>query len=199
MIMTHLQGIANTVVRRAQRQGYVIPRQVREELAGAGLADELWKDVIALAGPSLAYRRGRYHYVSVVSARREEEERHQRAIQRAVRQLIRNHQADGARSDRRQHPRVEFIQPVKVQTEDLREFTLLCRDISPAGLRLIGTRSLLGQKVRVTITQGEKAEPFRFLVRILWTCALGEDLFENGGTFLQTVEANEAEPLKVVS
>ena len=33
MISTNLQGVAEFVVRRAQRQGYVVPREVREELA----------------------------------------------------------------------------------------------------------------------------------------------------------------------
>jgi hypothetical protein len=197
MIMTQLQGIASTVVHRAQRQGFVIPRQVREELTGAGLSGDLWKEVIALAGSTLAYRQGRYHYVSVVSARMEEEQRHQEAIRRAVRRLVRAYKAEAARAERRQHDRVDFIQPVKVQTEDHRQLTLLCRDISTAGLRLVGTRSLLGQKIQVAIPDSDGGEPCRFLVRILWTCAFGDELFENGGSFLEIV-APETEPLKVV-
>jgi hypothetical protein len=198
MIMAHLQEIAGAVVRRAKRQGFVIPRQIREELTATGLSGDLWKEVVALVRPSLALRHGRYHYVSPVSGRLKETERHQQAIRRAVRQLVRTYRSEAARAERRRHGRVEFIQPVKVQAEDRREFTVLCRDISSAGLRLIGTRSLLGQKVLVTIPRECSAEPWRFLVRVLWTCAIGDDLFENGGTFLEMVEC-ELEPLKVVS
>jgi hypothetical protein len=198
MIMTDLQGIATTVVRRAQRQGYVLPREVRYELTEAGLVEDLWKDVVALARPALNYRQGRYYYVSPVSARREEEQYQQGIIQRAVRQLLRQYKVEASQTERRQQGRSDFIRPVKVFTEDRRELTLLSRDLSGTGLRLIGTRSLLGQKLRVQIPRGPGAEPRCFIVRILWTCAVGDDLFENGGTFLEMV-ACEPEPLKVVS
>jgi hypothetical protein len=195
--MTNLQSIATAVVRRAQRQGFVVPREVRQELANGALPEDLWKDVVALAQPALNYHQGRYYYVSPVSARVEQEKHQQRVIQRAVRQLIRQHEADADRVERRQHDRIDFIQPVKVYTEDQRELTLLSRDISTTGLRLIGTRSLLGQKVRVLIPRGEEAAPRCFLVRIVWTCAVGDEMFENRGTFLEVV-ASEPEPLKVV-
>ncbi len=198
MIMAQLQRVARAVVRRAQAQAFVTARQVRQELTAAGLSDELWNEVVALAGPTLAVRQGRYHYASVISTRHKEQERQQQAVRRAVRQIVRAAKARAVRAERRAHRRVEFIQPVKVQTEDRRERTWLCRDISDGGLRLIGTRSLLGQKVRITIPHGDSAEPARFLVRILWTCAVGEDLFENGGTFLEMV-GRAPEPLKVVS
>src|SRR5262245_22114158 len=48
MILTNLQGVAELVVRRAQRQGFIVPREVREELNRAGVPSELWKDVVAL-------------------------------------------------------------------------------------------------------------------------------------------------------
>jgi hypothetical protein len=197
MIMTDLQSIANAVVRRAQRQGFVIPREVRQELARAGLPEESWNEVVALVRPVLNHRQSRYYYTPPVSARVEQEKHQQRIIQRAVRQLIRQHQADGARVERRRNDRIDFIQPVKVRTEDHRELTLLSRDISTTGLRLIGTRSLLGQKVRVLIPRGKDAAPRCFLVRILWTCAVGDEMFENGGTLLEVV-ASEPKPLKVV-
>jgi len=197
MILTDLQAVAATVLRRAQRQGFIVPREVREELSGAGLSEDLWKEVVGLARPTLTYRKGRYYYASPVSARVEQEKEQQRVIQRAVRQLIRQHRAAAARIERRQHDRIDFIQPVRVSTEDRREMTLLSRDISTTGLRLIGTRSLLGQKVRVMIPRGQDAAPRCFLVRIVWTCAVGDTLFENGGTFLEVV-AYEPEPLKVV-
>ena len=67
--------------------------------------------------------------------------------------------------------------------EDGRQFTLLSRDLSPAGIRLVGTRRLLGQRVKIVLPQEDGEQPFTFMVRILWTCAIGDDLFENGGTF----------------
>ena len=46
-----------------------------------------------------------------------------------------------------------------------------------------GTRRLLGQKVRVHIPAPEGGH-VEFVVRILWTCPVGEDLVENGGAFV---------------
>ena len=86
--------------------------------------------------------------------------------------------------------RVDFAQPVTVLTEDGLRFTLLGRDLSATGIRLLGTRRLLGQRVRVLISLPAGAGPgqtqavWSFQVRILWTCAVGDDLFENGGTFI---------------
>ena len=60
MISTSLRGAAELVTRRARRQGYIVPQEVREELAHAGVPEDLWKDVVALARPSLSYRRGKY-------------------------------------------------------------------------------------------------------------------------------------------
>ena len=39
--------------------------------------------------------------------------------------------------------------------------------------------------------------PCRLLVRILWTCAIGDDMFENGGSFLEVL-ADPAGHLKVL-
>ena len=72
-----------------------------------------------------------------------------------------------------------------MQTDDQREMSLLSRDLSTTGIRLIGTRSLLGQKVRVLLPRSDSPEPWSFLVRILWTCTVGDNLFENGGSFLE--------------
>jgi hypothetical protein len=196
MIMTNLEGVANAIVGRAQRQGFIVPREIRQELSDAGLPEDLWREVVALADASLSYRQGRYHYVTAVSPRLELEQNQQRLVQRALRQLIRQYKTEASRLDRRQNGRIDFIQPVKVRTEDGRERTLLSRDISTVGIRLIGTRSLLGQKVRVLIPRGEQEEPRCFVVRILWTCAIGDDLFENGGTFLEMV-VPQPEPAEV--
>jgi hypothetical protein len=196
MTLTDLQEVANTMVQRAQRRGYVIPREIREELSSAGLPDAQWKEVVDLASPSLYYRQGRYYYVTTVSPRLRAEQDQQEQIQHTIRQLIRRHKQNAGAVERRGQDRIDFVQPVKVQTEDRREFTLLSRDLSTTGIRLIGTRSLLGQKVRVVVQDNPDA-PTTFLVRVLWTCAIGDDLFENGGAFLEVVPAETA-LLKVV-
>jgi hypothetical protein len=187
MILTNLQGVAELVVRRAQRQGFIVPREVREELNRAGVPSELWKDVVALGRASLRYNRGRYYYTAPVSARVREEQTHERGIRRAVRQVIRQYKNAAGACERREEDRIDFVQPVEVTTDDNRTYTLLTRDLSPNGIRLIGTRRLLGQKVRVQITVPGQTLPTTFLVRILWTCAVGEDLVENGGTFLDVI------------
>jgi hypothetical protein len=195
MIMSELQGVANTVIRRAQRQGFVLPREVREEVAQAGVAEDLWKDVLALARSSLSYRQGRYYYINAVSGRVMQEHRLQRLIQRAIRQLIRQHKKSTTKAERRRQDRIDFVQPVKVTTDDGREFTLLSRDISTTGIRLISARGLLGQRVRVHIPQAEGDGSWCFVVRILWTCAVGDGLFENGGVFLDLAD-QPPEPAK---
>jgi hypothetical protein len=177
-----LQGVADEVVRRAQRQGYVVAREIREELAQAGLPESVWKDVLALARPSLTYRRGRYYYAAPVSERVRAEQSQQQDVRRAVERLVGQPQGGAGGVERREQGRVDFIQQVQVTTEDNRTFTLLTRDLSATGLRLIGTRRLLGQKVRVRIAAG--GADFDFTVRVLWTCPVGEDLVENGGTFI---------------
>lgn len=183
MSANSLQAVADSVVRRAQAQGHVVAREVREELARAGVAEGLWKDVLALARSSLVYRKGRYHYTAPVSDRVLAEQSQQGTIQAVVSELIRQHQATRGKVERRGEDRVDFIHPVKVVAEDGREHTLLSRDLSATGIRLVGTRRLLGQKVRVHIPVGDGTAR-EFVVRILWTCPVGEDLVENGGTFV---------------
>ena len=118
------------------------------------------------------------------------------AIVRAVRKLIRLHRAASRGDDRRELVRTDFVQLVKVRGDDGREHTLLSRDISAAGIRLVGTRRLLGQKVRVFVPAPSSAPAdtpgWTFVVRILWTCSLGDDLFENGGVFLEMAPAEKS-------
>jgi hypothetical protein len=76
------------------------------------------------------------------------------------------------------------LKPVQVVTEDEREFTFLSLGPSSSGIRLIGLCGLLGQKVRVRIPNPDGA-PWCFVVRILWTCRVGDDLIENGGACCQ--------------
>ena len=68
------------------------------------------------------------------------------------------------------------------------------QDLSTTGIRLIGTRRLLGQKIHVVIAAA--GGTLDFLVRILWTAAISEELFENGGAFVEVVPP--AVTLKVV-
>jgi hypothetical protein len=185
MVGAGLEEVANEVVRRARRQGYVVPREVREELTRVGVADDLWKDVVAIARPSLSLRNGRYYYDSPMSPRVRRERTQQQDVRRAVRELVRQHRVYVSSIERRGQDRLEFVQPVKVRTEDGREFTLLTRDLSPTGIRLVGTRRLLGQKISVLIPRSDSPEPWNFIVRVLWTCSLGDDLVENGGTFVE--------------
>src|SRR5262245_25013687 len=112
MIMTNLQGVADALVRRARRQGYVVPRDARQELADAGLPDDLWREALALAQPALSFRQGRYYYAT--RPRPGVGHRKQRALQRTLRDMIRRYKSEAAQLERRRHGRIDFIQPVKV-------------------------------------------------------------------------------------
>jgi hypothetical protein len=188
MIPNNLQTIADAVIRRAKRQGYVLPGDIRDELTLAGLSDGLWKDVAALARPSLTFRRGRYYFASPVSARVRQEQTQQLDIRKAIRKIIRRHRSADGNVERRGDDRIDFIQTVKVVTDDKHEFTLLSRDLSPNGIRLVGTRRFLGQKLHVLIPGEDGVPPWDFRVQILWTCAIGDDLVENGGRFIEVSE-----------
>jgi hypothetical protein len=194
---TDLQVVAHAVVRRAERQGYVLAREIREELAQMSIPKTHWKEVVALSQPTLRYRQGKYYYKPLISPRVREEQRHQRAVHVATRQLIRRYKKTHAEEERRQHGRMDFVQPVKLRTDHQRELTVLSRDLSESGIRLIGTQSLLGQKIEVLIPRPEGGDPYCFLTRILWTCGVGDGLFENGGIFLELVEYRP-EPLRIV-
>ena len=115
-------------------------------------------------------------------------ERQKRVVNTAVKELIRQFKHSHASEERRRQGRVDFLQTVKVQMENNRELTVLSRDISVDGIRLVGTSSLLGQKIQVFIPRPDHQEPLTLKVRILWTCAVGDGLFENGGSFLEIVE-----------
>jgi hypothetical protein len=184
MITANLQDVAHAVVRRAQQQGSVTPEEVQQELHQAGVAEEMWEDVLELCRRSLRRRNDRYHYVP---PRKPTAQDRLRALQRVVRGLIRHHR-QAQRIERRGQDRIDFIQPVRVVTADQRTLHLLSRDLSTSGIRLIGARSLLGQKVRVFL--GEGSEVSSLPVRILWTCAVGDDLYENGGMFLDSEDEN---------
>ncbi len=170
-----------------------MPNEVREELTLAGVPETMWKDVIALARPTLSFRKGRYYYSPPVSDRVRREQTQQRDVVKVIRQLIRHHRQEAKEFERRGEDRYDFVQTVKVVTEDHRELTLISRDLSSTGIRLVGTHRLLGQKVRVQIPRPGSDEPWSFIVRILWTCAVGEDLVENGGSFLEVRSGDHAD------
>ena len=185
MTPADLQPVADSVLRLAKRQGFVLSRDVRSELRIAGLPEESWKDAIALIHTSLVHRQGRYYHKESYSPRLEKEHAQQQAIQKVIRKLIKQHRSRGKGDERRGQARIDFIQPVKLRTDDGTECTLMSRDLSATGVRLLGTKRLLGQKVQLDLPSGEDAPPCRLLVRILWTCAVGDDLFENGGSFVE--------------
>ena len=183
MASTELQPVAETVLRLAKQHGFVTSRDVRAELRIAGLPEGEWKETVALVQASLVHRQGRYYHKEAYSPRLHKEHAQQQAIQKVIRKLIRHHKSRSKTDERRGQVRVDFIQPVKIRTEDGSEFALMSRDLSPTGVRLLGTKRLLGQKVQLDLPDGES--PCRLLVRILWTCAVGDDLFENGGSFVE--------------
>ena len=197
MLTADLQEAVHAVLRRAERQGSILPREIREELSNLNLPRTQWKQVVALSRPSLCCRRGRYYYRTTISARLRQEKRQRRAIQQIVRRLIRQYKKDSAWVERRQQGRINFVQSVKVRLEDGRQLAVLSRDLSPAGIRLIGTQSLLGQKIHVVLPALDGGAPICFLLRVLWTCAVGDGLFENGGSFLEAVP-DLSEPLKLL-
>jgi len=183
---TELHGVAQAVVNRARSEGYVLPRTIRQELAQAGLPDVPWKDVLALAGPQLGYRRGRYYFVSPMAARMRQARRNQQTVHRAVRRLLTAYKkAVAQHGERRQQFRYPLCRPVTVQTADGRELHVFSRDISVSGIRLIGTYNLQGQRLRCRIAAADGTPSWTFLVQILWASEAGDNLFENGGIFVE--------------
>jgi len=192
-----LQRVAEAVQRRARQQGSVTARDIRAEAKLAGLPEDRWKDVVAAVKRELHYRQGRYYPSDPVSARRADAEAQQDKVAKAIRGLIRQHRASVKQQERRGEVRIDFLQPVKVHAADGHTLNLLCRDVSTTGIRLVGTKQLLGQKVQVELPQLRGA-PLMLTTRILWTCAIGDDLFENGGSFLEITTADESPYPKLV-
>jgi hypothetical protein len=96
----------------------------------------------------------------------------------AIRHITQTYLEARLKVERREAGRIDFIQPVVVTTEDGRCHKVLSRDLSASGIRWIGTRGLSGQKIRLSLGG------YEFVVRVLWSCPVGDDLVENGGTFL---------------
>ena len=197
MSRTDLVGVVQRVLGRVQHQGSVVPRDIRKELAEAGLSEKLWKDVLESIRPSIQYREGRYHYVPTVpvriQARMRTRENQQRQVHRAVRQLTRRYKTGSTDVERREHGRTHFIRAVRASTKNGRELTLLTRDLSLSGIRLLSGQSLLGQQLHVHIPHDEgSSESHCFLVRILWSAVVADGIYDNGGVFMDLVESERA-------
>ena len=196
-----LRAVARNVLRKARHQEFVVAREIREELVKARLSEDLWKEVVGLAGTSLGYRHSRYYYVPVGRSRMQvrirHEQRHQQAIHRTVRWMIRRqHSEETVHHDRRAHKRVGFCRSLLVQTEDKRLFQWVTREISLSGIRLLCGCNLEGQKLRLWITFDADNLTHCFLAQILWSAAVGDNLYENGGIFLELLEG-EPHPLRL--
>ena len=155
MAETPLQPIADAVLRLAKRQGFVLARDVRAELRVAGLPEQQWKEVLALAHSTLVYKQGRYYHKETFSPRLQKEHAQQAAIQKIIRTLIKQDRRRSKEDERRGLARIAFIHPVKIRTEDGHEHTLVSRDLSATGIRLLGTKRLLGQKVQLDLSASD--------------------------------------------
>src|SRR5476649_531269 len=91
MNATDLQSVADALLRLAKQQGFVTARDVRAELRIAGLDETAWKDAITLVQTSLVHRQGRYYHKEAFSPRLQKEHAQQKAIQKAIRRLIKQH------------------------------------------------------------------------------------------------------------
>jgi hypothetical protein len=104
------------------------------------------------------------------------------SIAAAVHRVVEAYRESRRKGERREKGRTDLVLPAEVRTESGEAFTVLTRDISETGLRLISTRRLLGQRLVVHLPRDGGHEELH--VRILWACSVGTDLVENGGTFL---------------
>src|SRR5262245_47377589 len=122
MASSEMQTVADAVLQLAKRQGFVTARDVRAELRIAGLSENAWKDVIASTASPLVLRQGRYYLKDAVSPRLQKEHAKQQAIIKVIKKLIKSHKSRAKTDERRGQVRVDFVQPVKIRTEDGKEF-----------------------------------------------------------------------------
>jgi hypothetical protein len=185
LITDDMQRVIDAVCRRASQQGFILPNEICAELANAGLPEARWPDVVSLAGCLLTKRDGRYYH-SATNHPSQREKCAQRRLQQTVRRIIGDYQVS-ARHERRHRGRIDFVRTVKVESEDSRCVMLITSNLSSSGIRLIGPASLLGQKLRVSLASDEGTTPTCLFVQIVWSSAVSEGLFENGGAFLGVV------------
>ncbi len=116
---------------------------------------------------------------------------HREQIEQAITLLVQEQEKIDRELERRDTSRVVFLQTVKVRTDQGETLRLMTRDISFTGIRLIGAHRLLGQKIEIHIPKptppgeipSEDSDTI-LQVRVLWTCEVGDQLYENGGTIL---------------
>jgi hypothetical protein len=89
------------------------------------------------------------------------------------------------RDDRRRRDSTGGTYEVQVRAENGRVATLLGSDVTATGMRLIGPRSLIGQKLEVTIPRDGPGKCV--LVRVVWSRLVSDGLWENGGAVLELV------------
>ena len=160
MTVANLQGVAEQVVRRAQGQGYVVPRRgARRVEAGRG-ARRIVEGVVALARQSLSFRRGRYYYSTPsATASAASSPSSGTSAGPSIGSSATTPRPAATPIEHRGQDRVDFVQTVAVRTDDGEEFTLLSRDLSTTGIRLVGTHRLLGQKVHVLVPRPDGEAP----------------------------------------
>jgi hypothetical protein len=174
----------SAVLRRAESRGYVLPEEIREEMRRLGLSARLWSEFIQRAGSLLTFQNGRYYYVPPLSSNRLREEERQLHVRALLQALIDSYKRSHHHVERRSADRMEVIWPVTLTLEDGTIHRALTRDISVSGIRFLGSRSLLGQRVTAHLALNPEQQ-HSFTVRILWTCEAGDNLYENGGTVLE--------------
>lgn len=194
VFMIDLQPVTKAVLRRAEGQGFVLPKEIKEELTQAGLAETDWEAVVAQAGASLRFEKGRYYFVRSASkmlARLHADQKQSQEIQKAVQGLIAQREADLAINvERRAHRRMEFFNAVEAQKEKGGKLKLISREISISGIRLLAAEPLAGQKIKLWIPLAETSEErWCFQVQILWSAPIADNLHESGGIFLAVEKA----------
>lgn len=187
----HLKSLVEAVKRRAQAKGFILPKEVKEELASAGLAEGLWKEVLNSARPVLQYHGGRYYFVPGVSPRRQEHEEMHLQVRAWLQSVAKQQKEVAEGEERRGSERVTFVQPVTLTAEDGASHRALSKDLSPSGIRFIGSKNMLGQKLKATLSSPTGSSR-TFWIRIVWACEVGDALYENGGTFVELVPADDA-------
>lgn len=183
-----LQSVANVILSRAKRQGYILPREIRMELKEAGHSITLWKQVVGLIRPSVKYRHGRYYFDSPGFSRLQLEQKQLRMVKETLDWLIGSQQEAEEPEDRRKEERAAFVRHVRVLTEDEQELTVVSQDLSSSGIRLVTDRSLLGRKIHLSLPRpNDKESPIVIAARILWSFAIADGLYKNGGAFLELI------------
>jgi hypothetical protein len=183
---SEMQRVAQAVLSRARRAGYVVSRDIREELAQVGEPATRWKEVVREAGSRLTLKNGRYYYVSPVRNRVREGHQNLESVKRATRGLIRQYKASNVQHERRTQRRIHFILPVMVVTDDGNKHQVVTQDISLNGVRIIASVELRGQKALIFMPSFDRGDgQWAYTVQFLWSSKIGDNLIENGGIFLE--------------